>query len=138
MKHGVAKKKFKGGYDANKMLRRKLVRNFLEIGWLETTLAKAKAIRPFLDKMAERTKERSEANKNHLLKLLADMPLVEKAFGEVGPVIKDIKGGYVRIIKLGQRMNDGSLMARLEWAYPVVKEKKITAKAEKKPEEINK
>ena len=37
--------------------------------------------------------------------------------------LKDKVGGYVRIVRLGMRHSDGSEMARLEWAYPVVKDK---------------
>jgi len=47
-----------------------------------------------------------------------------------GPVLKDKVGGYVRIERLEQRMNDGAMMARVVWAYPVVLEEKKAEVAE--------
>jgi large subunit ribosomal protein L17 len=138
MRHGSKKMKFKDGYDANKMLMRKLATNFLRAGKITTTIAKAKVLKPLIERIVEKTKEKTETNKNILQKLLNDEKLVSDLFTNVGPVLKDKSGGYVRIIRLYQRSNDGALVARLEWAYPVLikgkelpTEKKIT-KNEKK------
>lgn len=132
MRHGVKKIKFNFGRDANKMLMRKLAVNFLSKGYLETTLAKAKSLKTHLEKLISKMKSRNEANKNFLLRYLANSDVVEDAFNRVGPALSKIVGGYVRVIKRGLRSSDGSLMAKVEWAYPVVSEEM------NKPKKINK
>ncbi len=124
MRHGVKKIKFSFGHDANKMLMRKLAVNFLAKGYLETTLTKAKSLKTHLEKLVSKMKSKNEANRNHLLRYLANTNIVEDAFDRVGPALNKVVGGYVRVVKLGMRSSDGSLMAKVEWAYPVVREEK--------------
>lgn len=120
MRHRVKKIKFKGGYDANRMLIRKLVKNFLVNGYLVTTIKKAKAIKSYLDKLMDKTREKTESNKNYLLKFLGDVKLVKKLFDLISPQLKDISSGYVKIIKQDFRDNDGTLMAKVIWSKPVI------------------
>lgn len=122
MRHGVKKTKFSSGKDANKMLLRKLVSNFLGNGFLKTTNVKAKVLKSELESLVTKMKVRKESNKNVLISYLNDKKLVEECFKTIGPALTSINGGYVRVIKLGQRDSDGTNMARVEWAYPVVKE----------------
>ena len=124
MRHGVKSYSFRGGSDANKMLLRKLVVNFLAHGILTTTETKAKMTKSTLDRLIEKAKVRTEANRNYLLKNIAQPSVVEYLFTEVGPAIKDIKGGYIRIIKMGYRASDGARSAKLSWAHPIVTTKK--------------
>ena len=120
MRHGVKKIKFSQGKDANKMLMRKLAVNFFINGKLETTLTKAKKLKPVVEKLVEKCKLKNEANKNYLLKNFNNSLLVTRIFKEVGEALKDKTGGYVRLARLGVRRSDGSETARLEWAYPVI------------------
>ena len=124
MRHNVKKIKFNEGRDANRMLMRKLVVNFLNHGYLQTTLAKAKAMKPRVEKLITKMKVKNEANKNILLRYLGDSKVVADGFDRVGPALAKINGGYVRIVKLGSRNDDGAPLAKVEWAYPVVKEEK--------------
>ena len=128
MRHGVKSYTFKGGSDANKMLIRKLVVNFLANGKLTTTETRAKYAKSILDHLVEKSKVRTEANKNYLLRKVAEPRVVEFLFTEIGPAIKDIKGGYIKITKIGYRDSDGSPSARLEWAHPVVKVEPVKEK----------
>ncbi len=120
MRHRIKKTKFKWGQDANKMLLRKLLINFFTRGKVETTLPKAKVLKSLIEKMANKAKEKTESNKNYLLKNIGRPEMVRMLFDQVGPVLKEKTGGYVRIIRLGQRISDGAEMARIEWVYPVV------------------
>lgn len=144
MRHGVKKIKFNYGRDSNRMLMRKLAANFLAHGYLVTTITKTKVLRSHLEKLVSKMKVRTEANKNHLLKYFGDSKLVENGFKVIGPAIAKVNGGYVRIIRLNQRQSDGSIMARIEWAYPVVLEKvvkqpvKLVKAVEKSDEKSNK
>ena len=104
------------------MLVRKLVRNFIANARIETTINKAKVLKSNLERLVEKAKKETEANKIYLLRILNDKKIVLRMFREVGHSLKDKVGGYVRIVRLGVRSSDGSEMARLEWAYPVVKE----------------
>lgn len=124
MRHGVKKIKFSQGKDANKMLVRKLATNFLKYGTLKTTITKVKALKSVIDRIVEKSKNNTEANKNYLLSKLNDNKLVLKLFNEIGAALKDKKGGYVRIVKLGKRKSDGSEMGRMEWVYPVIQNEK--------------
>lgn len=121
MRHKVKKIKFNFGKDANRSLMRKLAVNFLNKGYLETTFTKAKAVKSYIEKLITKMKIKNESNKNYLLKYLGNKKIVEDGFNRVGPALSKIQGGYVRIIKLGIRNSDGSLLAKIEWAYPVVK-----------------
>ena len=124
MRHRVKKIKFRSGRDANRMLVRKLVKNFLTNYRIVTTIKKAKVLKSVIEKLIEKTKVESEANKNYLLKTLADKKLVLRMFKEIGVSLKAKVGGYVRIVRLGARASDRSEMARLEWVYPMVMEDK--------------
>ncbi len=120
MKHQVSKVKFRGGKDANKMLVKKLLYNFFSHGSIVTTAAKAKVLKTFVERLVEKTKTDTTANKNYMLRYITSKDLLKHLYTNVGPVVKDIQGGYVRIEKLHQRMSDGSPMARISWAYPIV------------------
>ncbi|MFA9288802.1 MAG: bL17 family ribosomal protein [Weeksellaceae bacterium] len=147
MRHGIKKVKFKTGKDANEMMLRKLVYNFVTSAHLVTTEARAKHLKSTLDRMVGRTKERTEANKNYLLAMFNNASMVETLFAQVGPAVADITGGYVKLVRLNQRQNDASMMVRVEWAHPVVidwkkpetkKEKAATAKATKSEAAVEK
>ena len=124
MRHQVKKIRFNFGKDANKMLMRKLAVNFMTRGILQTTLSKAKVLRPYLEKLVTKMKTSSEANKNILLRYLGDVKTVEMGFRVIGPALSKVNGGYIRIIKTNLRNDDGATMAKVEWAYPVVLETK--------------
>lgn len=122
MYHRVKKIKFRAGKDANKMLVKKLLFNFLTAGKITTTLKKTKVLKSMVEKLVEKAKEKTEANKNYVLRLITDKKTIRFLFDTIGPTLKDKKGGYVKVVRLGSRSSDGSETARLEWAYPVMKE----------------
>jgi len=129
MRHGVKKIKFKLGVDAKRMMLRKLAYNYLTRGKMTTTITKGKILKSYLDKILVKTSEKTEANKNFLMKKLANHKLVDMLFKTVGPVLKGKTGGFTRLVKLGARESDGVQTVRVEWAYPVVLE---TAEVKKK------
>jgi large subunit ribosomal protein L17 len=123
MRHRVKKIKFRNGYDANRALVRKLAVNFFLKGKLTTTLVKAKAMKPVIEKLIEKMKVKTEANLNYLRQKLNNNEVIEIAYKDISPVIGKINGGYIRIIKLGRRESDGSEMGKVEWVYPIIKQK---------------
>src|SRR3989339_982579 len=123
MRHRVKKIKFSDGVDANRALVRKLTVNFFLQGKLTTTLSKAKAIKPVIEKLVEKMKVKTESNVNYLKHILDSKEVLVIAYRDISPVIAKINGGYIRIIKLGQRESDGAEVGRIEWVYPVIKQK---------------
>ncbi|MCX7955712.1 MAG: 50S ribosomal protein L17 [Patescibacteria group bacterium] len=132
MKHRVKKQKFNFGKDSNKMLLKKLIINFLKVGYIETTLTKAKFLKSHLERIIYKGKNFNESNKNYLLKYLSNYKLVKKIFDEIAPSFSNFSGGYVRIIKKNLKSGDGSLIARLEWSHPIIKKEKNIANKDKK------
>lgn len=125
MRHRVKKIKFRDGYDANRALVRKLAVNFFLKGKLTTTLVKAKAMKPVIERLIEKMKVKTEANLNYLKQKLDSNEVITIAYNDISPVIGKINGGYIRIIKLGRRKSDGSEVGRIEWAYPIIKQKSL-------------
>ncbi len=137
MNHGTKKVKFKDGQDSNTMIMRKLMYNFLRFSHLTTTERKAKALKMYLDRILTKSKVKSEANKNYLLRYFQQKGVMDVLFEQVGPAIEKIQGGYVRIVRKNQRINDGAMMVQVRWAHPVVLDwgdKKEVTEPEKKTE----
>ncbi len=138
MRHQVKKIKFSLGRDANRMLMRKLSTNFLIKGKLETTLEKAKNLKSVLERLIGKSLNKTEANKNFLLRQLGNAQLVNLMFDDIGPKVKAKTSGFIRMIKLGTRSSDGSEIAKLEWTLPVVVEKKAKVVKEQVEEKVEK
>ena len=98
--------------------RRALLRNLatsvLLYEHINTTLAKAKAVRPMVEKIITRGRVKSLANRRELMKVLMTQTAVEKVLEELGPRYATRPGGYTRIIKLGTRKGDGAEMAQIQ------------------------
>ena len=81
---------------------------------IKTTLAKAKALRPFIEPLITRAKEDSSHNRRQVFSALSNKQAVTSLFEDVAVKAKDRKGGYTRIIKIGQRPGDGAETAVIE------------------------
>ncbi|KKP65879.1 MAG: 50S ribosomal protein L17 [Candidatus Roizmanbacteria bacterium GW2011_GWA2_35_19] len=130
MKHGFKKYKFSHGQDSDQMLIRKLLVNFLTNGKLESTITKLKALKPLVDRIVTKVKRGNTADNNKLLQQFGNLkPLVNK-FEAIKESLSKVNSGFVRIVRIGARKTDGALVARLEWAYPVISKdvKKSVAK----------
>ena len=97
---------------------------------IETTLAKAKELRPFAEKMITKGKIKSAARIRLARKIISKKP-TQKLFNVIAPSFLKRKGGYLRIIKKSQRKSDGAPMALIE-LVKVKEEKEEPAKLEKK------
>ncbi|WP_353564242.1 50S ribosomal protein L17 [Longimonas sp.] len=81
---------------------------------IRTTIAKAKAMRPFVEPLITRAKTDNEHNRRQVFRYLQDKKAVTTLFDDIAEQVGDRPGGYVRIIKLGQRNNGGAEMALVE------------------------
>ncbi len=79
-----------------------------------TTSAKAKALRPFAEKLITKARKGDLHSRRVVLKTITDKAAVAKLFEEVAPRYSDRPGGYTRITKLGPRRGDGAEEAIIE------------------------
>lgn len=79
-----------------------------------TTLAKAKALRPFIEPIITRAKVDSMHNRRTVFSQLNDKKASALIFDEIAEKVKDRPGGYTRITKLGNRLGDNANMAVIE------------------------
>ena len=81
---------------------------------INTTEAKAKAVRPLAEKLITFAKRGDVAARREVLKVIPDRDVVHKLFSEIGPRFAERQGGYTRILKLGPRQGDAAPMALIE------------------------
>jgi large subunit ribosomal protein L17 len=81
---------------------------------INTTEAKAKAVRPLAERLITFAKKGDVAARREVLKVIPDRDVVHKLFSEIGPRFAERQGGYTRILKLGPRQGDAAPMARIE------------------------
>lgn len=88
-----------------------------ELFWDErvtTTVAKAKMLRPYAEKMITKARKGSLHARRGILKDIGDTEVVTRLFDEVAPRYAERPGGYTRIVRLGPRRGDGAEMAVVE------------------------
>jgi len=94
---------------------RSLARNVIRDNRIETTLAKAKAVRPVVEKLITKAKIDTVASRRLVDSTIHGPSETKKLFDTIAPKYKDRKGGYTRIIKLPRRNMDGAEMALIEF-----------------------
>jgi len=100
-----------------------------------TTLAKAKYVRPFIEKLVTRAKKSQDFTAIKYAKTkLTTGEAVDKLFKEIVPLYTNRAGGYLRIVKLAERDGDKAQMARIEFVREAKKEVAKTESAKAKPE----
>ena len=102
------------GPDHQKLLLGTLAAQLFTHGRIRTTEAKAKAVRPLAEHMITFAKRGDVHARRQVLRRIPDRDVVHKLFSEIGPRYAERSGGYVRVLKLGQRPGDGAPMALLE------------------------
>ena len=115
MRHGDYNRKFGREKGQRKALLKSLAISLIKHGKIQTTEAKAKEIRPMVEKLVTRAKTDTIASRRIISSVLASDSSVKKLFTEVGPKYKSRAGGYLRITKLPHRMGDAATMAQIEF-----------------------
>jgi large subunit ribosomal protein L17 len=114
MRHKVAGYKLQRDPGARKALLRNLVTSVIEQERIVTSVTKAKAARPLVEKMITLAKEDSLHARRQAAAILQSPASVKKLFDKLGTRFGQRNGGYTRIVKLGPRKGDGSEQAMLE------------------------
>lgn len=115
MRHQVFGKKLNRNFNQRKALYRKLFIALVKYGKIETTEAKAKAVKNFIEKIITKVKKGDLHVRRRVLKEIPNKEIVEKLFKEIGPAFKERVSGFIRIIKVGEREGDGGKKVIIEW-----------------------
>ena len=121
MRHGVAGKRLSRKSDVRAGLRRTMINQLFEHERIQTTRAKAQAIRGEAEKLitlARNSDKGTDIDKVNARRLAAmhlnDADSVKKLFDDIGPRFTNRPGGYTRLVKLGPRLGDAAEMVLLE------------------------
>jgi large subunit ribosomal protein L17 len=114
-----------GSSSHQKAMLANLATSLFEHGRIKTTETKARALRPYAEKLITHAKKGTLHNRREVLKKIRDKDVVHTLFAEIGPFFSDREGGYTRIIKVEPRRGDNAPMAVIE----LVREKTVTSEA---------
>src|ERR1700682_2434152 len=114
MRHKVAGYKLKRNLGARKALFKGLVTSVIEHERVITTVAKAKAVRPLVEKMITLAKRDTLHTRRQAAAFLETPAALKKLFDKLGTRFGQRTGGYTRVVRLGFRKGDGAEQAMLE------------------------
>jgi large subunit ribosomal protein L17 len=114
MRHRVKGRRLKRTSEQKTALMRSLAQALIERGAIETTEARAKELRPFVEKLITKAKSGTLHDRRLAGRHVQKRELNDKLFTEIGPKFASRAGGYTRILKVGHRKGDGAEMARIE------------------------
>ena len=114
-----------GSSSHQKALLANLATSLFEHGRIKTTEPKARALRPYAEKLITHAKKGTLHNRREVMKKIRDKDVVHTLFAEIAPFFADRNGGYTRIIKVEARKGDNAPMAVIE----LVREKTVTSEA---------
>lgn len=115
MRHGSKTKKLQRNASHRKALLANLAVSLINEGKIKTTLAKAKALRPYAEKLVTLGKRGDLHARRQAIATLRQTNAAKRLFEVIAPAAKERNGGYLRINKLGQRLSDAAPMALIEW-----------------------
>ena len=115
MRHHNVNRKFGREAGQRQALMRSLARSLLLKGRITTTEAKAKELRPMVEKLLTRGKNPTLANHRILISRFGGDTKIAKKVETVASKYMDRAGGYIRVVKLPRRKSDGSPMAVIEF-----------------------
>ncbi|MEW2481505.1 50S ribosomal protein L17 [Mycobacterium sp. NPDC049093] len=116
-----------GSSSHQKALLANLATSLFEHGRIKTTEPKARALRPYAEKLITHARKGELHNRREVMKKIRDKDVVHVLFAEIGPFFADREGGYTRIIKVENRKGDNAPMAVIE----LVREKTVTSEADR-------
>ena len=115
MRHGRKITKLQRDASHRKALLANLAVSLITHGRIKTTLAKAKALRPYAEKLVTLGKKGDLHSRRRAISILRQAEAAKRLFEVVAPLSADRKGGYCRITKLPVRLTDSAPVAFIEW-----------------------
>lgn len=114
MRHGISQRKLSRKSGHRKALFRNMAAALIKHEQIQTTLPKAKELRPYIEKLITLAKRGGLSNRRLAQSRLLDETQLKKLFDVLAERYSDRDGGYTRIIKAGYRASDASQMAIIE------------------------
>jgi len=114
VRHRKAGRKLSRNIKQRKALFKNLINALVLHGKIETTEAKAKAIRGLIDKLITKGKAQTLHSRRLIAAFLQNKKAVNKIVDELGPLFKKRPGGFTRIVRLGRRRGDEAMVVKLE------------------------
>ena len=114
MRHRVLKYKLNRTSSHRKALLNNMALALIKHEQISTTLAKAKNLRPFVEKIITLAKKGSLSSRKKAFSILKNKKIIEKLFTNIAKRYKERKGGYIRILKNGFRYGDMAPLAVIE------------------------
>ena len=114
MRHAKAGRQLRRTSEQKLSLMRNLAQSLFQHGAIETTEAKAKELRPFVEKLITKAKDGTLHARRLAGRHVQQRAVADKLFQEIGPKFANRKGGYTRILRTGHRKGDGADLARIE------------------------
>ena len=120
--------------DQRKLLLANLAKSLILNKRIITTLAKAKALRVYAEPIISKCKENTTHSRRVVFSYFQDKEVVKELFNNVADAIGDRPGGYLRILRMGNRLGDNAEMAMIEFVdyNKVYTKKKTTKRGDKK------
>ena len=115
MRHKIAGRKLQRKTGHRKALFRNMAAALIKHEQISTTLAKAKELRPYVEKLVTLAKRGGLSNRRLAMSRLGDETQLKKLFDELAGRYADREGGYVRIVKAGVRDSDAAQIAIIEF-----------------------
>ena len=103
-----------GSSSHQKAIVKNLAISLFDNGRIETTIAKAKILRGFVDKLINFAKKGDLSSRRNCFRLIGNYRIVQKLFNEIAPDMYDRSSGFTRIIKYKNRLGDGALIVIVE------------------------
>lgn len=129
-----------GGPAHERLILANMAQSLFEHGRVTTTLAKAKRLRPYAERIVTFAKRGDLASRRRVLGIISDKSVVHVLFADIAPAFADRNGGYTRIVRIGNRNGDNAPMAVIELVagadslkQSVVAEATRAAKSSSKP-----
>ncbi|MBI2944683.1 MAG: 50S ribosomal protein L17 [Candidatus Wallbacteria bacterium] len=114
MRHNVHGRKFSRTSNQRRALLKGLLNSLLEHDKIKTTEAKAKTLRPLVERMITLARTDTMANRRLAFSRLGQKKTVKRLFETVAPRYAERKGGYSRIVRIGVRTGDAAMIAQIE------------------------
>ncbi len=114
-RHGYKGRKFHRETDQRRAMMKSLADSLIEHGSIETTISKAKELRPYVEKLVTKAKKGDLHNRRQIISKLHTLSSAHKLVDEIAPRLKGRTSGYLRIERTTARRGDNAQMARIEF-----------------------
>jgi large subunit ribosomal protein L17 len=114
-RHGYQGRKFHRKTDQRQALIKGLADSLIKYGSIETTLYKAKEIRPYVEKLITTAKKNDLQSRRQIISKLQTLSSAHKLVDQIAPQLSSRDSGYLRIVKTKNRLGDNTQMAKISF-----------------------